>query len=255
MQQTLSVTRKAMTTASSTSAPLLNYSYTFLHPKRTIRYIRTCDEAIRQAKLSASALQGPFLGFDVEWRPNFVKGAPPSRVALIQLASKHEVLLFQIFRAGKFAISSEVLYYTLSDLTFGHVGQLPLALRELLQDTSIKKVGVGIKGMSSSTYPVHTPLSPPDLEDDVEKLRRDWNVGVREVVDLSDIARELDIARWGATRPSGQAIGLAKLVEQYLGVKYKKPKKVQKSNWEKPLSEKQMDCRFSIAGWSLESRY
>ena len=105
-----------MTTASNTSAPLLNYSYTALHPKRTIRYIRTHDGALRQAGSSASALRGPFLGFDVEWRPNFVKGAPPSRVALLQLASKHEVLLFQIFRVGQSAISSKVHYHVLSDL-------------------------------------------------------------------------------------------------------------------------------------------
>jgi len=90
-----------MSATSSTLAPLLNYSYTVRHPERTIRYIQTYDEALAQEKLSASALQGPFLGFDVEWRPNFVRGARPSRVALIQLASQHEVLLFQIFRARK----------------------------------------------------------------------------------------------------------------------------------------------------------
>jgi hypothetical protein len=89
----------AITTPSSAGAALLSYSYTLRQPERTIRYIQTYDEAQRQASSSASALQGPFLGFDVEWRPNFVKGARPARVALIQLASKHEVLLFQIIRA------------------------------------------------------------------------------------------------------------------------------------------------------------
>lgn len=93
-----------MKTVSRASASLSNYSYTIRHPERTIRYIQTYHEAYRQARLSASALQGPFLGFDIEWRPNFVRGARPSRVALIQLASRHEVLLFQIFRARKLAI-------------------------------------------------------------------------------------------------------------------------------------------------------
>lgn len=105
-----------MTTASSASAPVLNYSYTIRQPERTIRYIKTNEEAKKQARLSASALQGPFLGFDVEWRPIFVKNAPPSPVALIQLASKHEVLLFQISRVRKLAISSEVYYHAFSNL-------------------------------------------------------------------------------------------------------------------------------------------
>jgi hypothetical protein len=103
-----------MATASSASTPVLNYSYTVRQPERTIRYIKTYEEANKQARLSASALQGPFLGFDVEWRPIFVKNAPPSKVALVQIASKHEVLLFQIFRARKLSISFEVQYHALS---------------------------------------------------------------------------------------------------------------------------------------------
>lgn len=105
-----------MSTASSAPAPVLNYSYTVRQPERSIRYIKTREEAQRQAGLSASALQGPFLGFDVEWRPIFVKNAPPSPVALIQLASKHEVLLFQISRVRKLAISSEMQDQALSNL-------------------------------------------------------------------------------------------------------------------------------------------
>ena len=79
---------------------------------------------------------------------------------------------------------------------------------------------------------------------------------MRGIVDLSDVAWELDTAYWRDTRAVAkhQHIGLAKLVEQYLGVKYNKPKKVQLSNWENLLSEKQMDCRSSIAT-SPWSRY
>ena len=105
-----------MTSSSSASAPVLTYSYTVRQPERSLRYIKTYEEAQKQARLSASALQGPFLGFDVEWRPIFVKNAPPSPVALIQLASKHEVLLFQISRVRKLPISSEMHEHALSDL-------------------------------------------------------------------------------------------------------------------------------------------
>ena len=153
-----------MATASSAVAPILNYSYTVRQPERTIRYIKTYDEAHKQASSSASALQGPFLGFDVEWRPNFVKNAPPSRVALIQLASKHEVLLFQICRARKSSIPLTRTIMRLSNLRTWPLGRLPSALQELLQDTNMKKVGVGIKGVSLSAFPIDTDFLPPSLE-------------------------------------------------------------------------------------------
>ena len=38
---------------------------------------------------------GP-LGFDLEWRPVFVKGQPENRVALVQLSSRDTVVLFQV---------------------------------------------------------------------------------------------------------------------------------------------------------------
>ena len=132
------------------------------------------------------------------------------------------------------------------------LGELPSILRDLLQDTKIKKVGVGIKGMSPSAYPVHAPFSPT-LEDDIAKLRRDWGIEVRGVLDLSDVAWDLDAAHWHATRASTQRqpIGLAKLVERYLEVKLIKPQRAQRSNWENPLNESQMSCGFTIAFSSL----
>jgi hypothetical protein len=37
----------------------------------------------------------PF-GFDVEWKPNFVKGQPQSPIALLQLAKEDQILLIQL---------------------------------------------------------------------------------------------------------------------------------------------------------------
>jgi len=90
-----------MATVTSTSASLLSYSYKVCQPERTIRYIQTHGEALLEAQASSIALQGSFLGLDIEWRPNLVKGAPEHPVALIQLASRHEVLLFHIYRVGE----------------------------------------------------------------------------------------------------------------------------------------------------------
>lgn len=92
-----------MATVISTSAPLFTYSYEVRQPERTIRYIQTDEEALLESQASSIALRGSFLGLDIEWRPNWVKGAQERRVALIQLASRHEVLLFHIHRVGESA--------------------------------------------------------------------------------------------------------------------------------------------------------
>ena len=83
------------------AASLLSYSYNISHPGRRIRYIQTSGQAVLQSQASYTALQGSFLGLDIEWRPNSLRGAPENRVALIQLASRHEVLLFHIYRIGE----------------------------------------------------------------------------------------------------------------------------------------------------------
>ena len=99
-----------MATVASMSASLRDYSYKVRQPKRTIRYIQTHDhdEVLRESRASATALRGSFLGLDIEWKPNWVKGAPEPPVALIQLASRHEVLLFHIYRVGE-SVWSRVL--------------------------------------------------------------------------------------------------------------------------------------------------
>lgn len=48
-----------------------------------------------QADLEVVKLRGP-LGFDLEWKPNFVKGRPENPVALVQLSDENTILLIQI---------------------------------------------------------------------------------------------------------------------------------------------------------------
>ncbi|EJU00962.1 ribonuclease H-like protein [Dacryopinax primogenitus] len=64
------------------------------------------------------------LGFDTEWRPNYVKGGRENWTSLIQLGDEHNILLIQI---------SAMQYF-------------PESLRELLSNPAIVKVGVGIRG-------------------------------------------------------------------------------------------------------------
>lgn len=76
------------------------------------------------------------VGFDIEWRPTFVKGRPENRVACIQLADQTSVVVMQVFA----------------------MNGLPQVLVKILQDSSIMKVGVGIFG-ARSTEGVVDPLT------------------------------------------------------------------------------------------------
>jgi|SRR6267154_744453 len=69
-----------------------HYVWQSQSPTPTLRYItdhRVADTALSQLS------PGP-LGFDLEWRPNYRKGARENRVALVQLAGHDAILLLQV---------------------------------------------------------------------------------------------------------------------------------------------------------------
>ncbi|KIM85515.1 hypothetical protein PILCRDRAFT_367306 [Piloderma croceum F 1598] len=72
---------------------------------------------------------GP-LGFDLEWRPNFIKGQLENPVALVQLSNEDTILLIQISAMTEF----------------------PNKLRELLEDPGRVKAGVGIQHDCKKLY-------------------------------------------------------------------------------------------------------
>ncbi|TBU34885.1 ribonuclease H-like protein [Dichomitus squalens] len=95
------------------------YSYATKSPGTRLVYIQnpiTADVAISQ-------LNSKVLGFDLEWRPNFIKGNPENPVALVQLASEDTILLIHV--------------------SFMHA--FPEKLKELLLDPNVVKAGVGIQ--------------------------------------------------------------------------------------------------------------
>jgi hypothetical protein len=61
-------------------------------PTTNVIYVRNSD----QADLEISKLRGNVLGFDMEWKPTFVRGQPENPVALIQLANQDTILLLQL---------------------------------------------------------------------------------------------------------------------------------------------------------------
>ncbi|XP_062410849.1 bifunctional 3'-5' exonuclease/ATP-dependent helicase WRN isoform X2 [Sardina pilchardus] len=92
---------------------------------------------------------GAAIGFDLEWPPSFTKGKT-KKVAMVQLcASEQKCYLFHLSSMSGF----------------------PPGLKMLLEDETLKKVGVGIEG-------------------DKWKLLSDFDIKLRNFVELSDLANE-----------------------------------------------------------------
>jgi hypothetical protein len=98
------------------TAPL--YSWRARSASTRLVYIR--DN--RKADLEVLNLRGP-LGFDLEWRPNVIKGQVDNRVALVQLSDKNTILLIQVSAMAGF----------------------PGKLKKLLGNSDIVKAGVGVQ--------------------------------------------------------------------------------------------------------------
>ncbi|KAF5374912.1 hypothetical protein D9758_000071 [Tetrapyrgos nigripes] len=85
----------------------------------SIQYCRTHSQA--EAVLIAN--YDGHVGFDLEWKPNYIAGRPQNPVALVQLATDRNVLLIQVARMKHF----------------------PRSLKNFLANRSIPKAGVGIQ--------------------------------------------------------------------------------------------------------------
>ncbi len=163
----------------------------------TIHLVETPGDAAAAVALLAGER---VLGFDTETRPSFRKGEKHP-LALLQLASGGTACLFRIHRIG-----------------------LPPALRALLGDPAVLKVGQGVP-------------------DELKKLQEEHALEPAGFVDLLPIARRLGIAA-----PSVRA-----LAARFLGFRVSKSSQV--SNWERsPLAEKQLRYAASDA-WVCRQVY
>jgi len=146
------------------------------------------------------------LGFDVEWRPNYVKGAVPNKVALVQLAEPGgEVVLTRLARAKT----------------------LHPAIVDLLTHARVVLVGVGVR-------------------EDVKKLTRDFAgcfaaararraaAPALRFADLGDVARAAEF-RKNRESPGPEGFGLKKLAAFHGVPMSHKTKALTMTNWEKPV--------------------
>ncbi|NXV24043.1 WRN helicase, partial [Cepphus grylle] len=144
------------------------------------------SEDIRQ-----SLSDGAAVGFDIEWPPSYTKGKM-AKIAVIQICVTEE-------KCYLFHISS--------------MSGFPKGLKRLLEDETIKKVGVGIEG-------------------DQWKLMSDFEIKLKSFVELADVANEKLKCK--------ETWSLNGLVKHLFGKQLLKDKSVRCSNWEEfPLNEEQ----------------
>ncbi|XP_021888961.1 Werner Syndrome-like exonuclease [Carica papaya] len=176
-----------------------------------ILYSRTALEAEKAAAKLLQILQAKkkqrgqvAIGFDIEWRPTFRKGASPHKAAVMQLcADSFHCHVMHIIHSG-----------------------IPPSLQLLLEDSTFLKVGVGICGDASKVY-------------------RDYNVCIKGMDDLSDLANK---------KIGGDKWGLASLSEALVCKELQKPKKIRLGNWEvKVLSKEQLQyaATDAFASWHV----
>lgn len=120
-----------------------------------------------------------FLGFDTETRPAFHKGEV-YKVGLLQLATFEEVYLFRLNKCG-----------------------FPAALRQVLEDSDIVKIGVGVR-------------------DDIRNLQKVEKFTPASFVDMQDYAPQFGI----------EDKSFSKLMAIIFGVRISKRQRV--TNWDAP---------------------
>jgi len=153
------------------------------------------------------------LGFDLEWVPDSRKHDDVKKnVSLIQLASPSRVALFHV-----------ALFANNEDM----VGP---SFRRIMEDPTVIKVGVAIKG-------------------DTTRLRNYLNIDSRGLIELSNLYKLVTYCRTGQYQNiNRKLVPLAKQVEEYLHLPLYKGQNVRSSDWSKPLAWDQLVCEYRQPG-------
>ena len=173
----------------------VNVTYTYTADAKEVN--KWLGEKLGDASFKESHATGDsnvhFVGLDVEKKPVFKVKDARSPPATIQIAYSNDVLVFHAY----------------------HCNEFPERLRNVLENTSVVKAGVGIGA-------------------DARALLIDCGVKIRGAVDLEQAACQLEFAKEGC--------GLKKLSQVFLpwfSLSWKE-KGTTLSNWETPLSRKQL---------------
>ena len=168
------------------------------------------DSAVARIRRLAAIPSAPrTLGWDIEWVVSFKAGAEPRLTALMQLCYRP--------RAPAKAVCF-LLRLCLTGVTE--------ALRELLVDPTVVKVGLNARG-------------------DAHKIRRDFNIPVEGVLELREFARE-------RVQPgkAPESYSLAALVEWQLSHRLPKHASSRMSDWEAPKLTDDQVKYAALDGWA-----
>lgn len=149
------------------------------------------------------------IGFDLEWAPDAFRSHSPRRnVSLIQIASESRIALFHV-----------ALYPKNDEL-------VSPSLKGIMEDESVTKVGVCIKG-------------------DCTRLRKFLGIDSRGVFELSHLYK---LVKYSKTRDFGainrKTVNLAAQVKEYLRLPLFKGQDVRSSDWSQQLGMDQIVCEF-----------
>jgi hypothetical protein len=103
----------------------LLYTTSTCHMSHIVNYCRTPA----QVHAAINPYYDGHLGFDLEWKPNYIAGQPQNPVALVQLATDRNIFLIQIARMRpcmsnpRSAPSHRSPVFRLSSMSGGHLGQ------------------------------------------------------------------------------------------------------------------------------------
>lgn len=149
------------------------------------------------------------LGFDLEWMANVSKSSGARKnVSLVQLASPSRVGLFHI------------AVYPGNDILVAP------ALKELMENPAITKVGVSVKG-------------------DCTRLAEFLQIKARGLFELSHLYKLVKYSQSGEhTLINKKLVSLATQVKEYLGLPMFKGLDVRTSNWTKSLRMDQIMCQL-----------
>lgn len=182
----------ALSAEPQTSTPALErYDYSTYSPTPLRMYIRSRSEA----DTALDTTIGP-LGFDMEWNVSWRKQTQRLG-AVIQLATPRKIFILQVCAMKGF----------------------PRKLKEILEDPTIVKTGVNIRG-------------------DATKLFKDYQVKAQNLVELSWLSNRADPSSGAKT--ARRLVALKTLIRKYLQRDLEKDAEGPRmSNWERLLNEEQ----------------
>ncbi|KFK36274.1 hypothetical protein AALP_AA4G101200 [Arabis alpina] len=191
---------------SSSSSSAMRFGGRILYSKTASEVDMRAMQLLKVLETKTDVSGKAIVGFDIEWKPSRTKGFLPGKAAVVQICVDNDYChVMHIFHSG-----------------------IPQGLKDLIEDSTLVKVGVGIDG-------------------DSVKLFNDYGVSIKGIEDLSVLANKKLGGVW-------KQWGLASLTKTLVCKELLKPNHIRLGNWEAyPLSVIQLQyaATDAYASWNL----